>query len=110
VDVVAAAWVIASVVMVLFMIIAWRATGSFGRAWIATLIIGKLIAAIYWAVGIDRPVITLVFRNGARATVTAAEIIFLMFLSTLILSLLVVYGRILPDEIRRVMNPEGERS
>lgn len=104
-DSVAAAWIIASILMVAVLLYSWRMLHSFGKAFIAMLLVGKLIAAIYYIVGLDRPVTTLVFRNGARVTLTAAELVFLSFLFTLIGAIaIVVYGRILPKEIREVMH------
>ena len=103
-DSLSVAWVIAGILMVAVLLYGWGKVG-FGRAFIAMLLVGKLIAAIYYIVGLDRPVMTLVFRNGARVTLTAAELVFLSFLFTLIGTIMVVvYGRILPKEIREVMH------
>ena len=106
-DSVSQAWLLASVLLIIVLLYSWRMLRSFGKAWIATLIVGKLIAGIYYIVGLDKPWIVLIFRNGKTVTITVAEAIFLAFLVTLIGTILiVVYGRILPEEIRKALSPE----
>ena len=97
------AWVTGSVMMIAVLLFGWRQTGSFSSGFIAMLVVGKVIAAVYYVLGIDKPLFTLVFRNGARVTITAAELIFIMLLLTLLSTLAVAYLKILPEEVRRVM-------
>ena len=104
---VALAWVAASIILVIFLMFSWKMLGSFGRAWIATLLVGKMIAGIFYVAGVDRPVIALVFRNGYIINITAAELMFLMFLLTLLVTIMiVVYGELLPQELRRALTVE----
>lgn len=105
-DNVSLAWVVASILMVAVLLYGWGRVG-FGRAFIAMLLVGKVIAATYYFAGLDRAEYVLVFRNGYTITITIAETIFLAFLLTLVGALIVVvYGRILPRELREVMRVE----
>ena len=107
-DQVSMAWMLASILLVMVLLYSWRMLRSFGRAWITMLLVGKLVAGIYYLVGLDRPLLYLYFRNGARLTITVAEAVFLTFLLTLAGTIMVVvYGKILPEEIRKALNPEG---
>lgn len=105
-DSVSLAWIIASIILVIVLLYSWRMLKSFGKAWIATLLIGKFMAGIYYFSGLDRPWVVLKFRNGKIITVTVAEAIFLTFLLTLLATIVVVYGKILPEELRRALSPE----
>ena len=107
-DQVSMAWMLASILLIIVLLYSWRMLHSFGRAWITMLLVGKLIAGIYYLTGLDRPWVVLFFRNGVRLTITVAEAVFLTFLLTLAGTIIVVvYGKILPDEIRNALNPEG---
>ena len=102
------AWITALIMLILVLFYAWKQLGSFGKAWITMLLVGKLIAGVYYIVGLDAPWIILRFRNGVTVTITIAEAVFLTFLLTLATTIMiVVYGRILPREIREALSPEG---
>ena len=106
-DAVSLAWIIASIILIIVLLYSWWMLRSFGKAWIATLLVGKFIAGIYYFAGLDRPWVLLKFRNGKIITITVAEAIFLTFFLTLLATLIVVvYGRILPEELRRALSPE----
>lgn len=107
-DQVSMAWMLASILLIIVLLYSWRMLHSFGRAWITMLLVGKLIAGIYYLTGLDKPMLYLYFRNGVRLTITVAEAVFLTFLFTLIGTIMVVvYGKIIPEDIRKALNPDG---
>lgn len=108
-DVVSLAWILASVLLVAVFLQAWKMLRSFAKAFVAMLVIGKVVAAVFYLVGLDRPLFVVSFENGASFTVTAAEAVFLSFLLTLAGAVAVAfYGRLLPRELRRALTIEGE--
>jgi hypothetical protein len=101
------AWMIAAVLMTVVLLVSWKMTKSFFKAWLVMLLFGKVIAAIYYFTGLDRPVLTLEFVNRQNPevlrtiTFSAAQLIFLSFLATLLTSIIVVlYTDLLPRELR----------
>ncbi len=106
-DEVSIAWITASVVLAVVLLVAWKMTRSFFKAWLVMLLVGKVLAAIYYFAGLDRTVfiINLVNRQNPEITrivhVTAAELLFISFLLTLVSSIVIVlYTDLLPRELR----------
>lgn len=87
---------IASIILIVLMvqvfIIIYLKTKSLFKAWIFALIIGKAIVVVFWAFGIEHPLGTLYIYNKRSNEVisfeiTSSHVIFLAFLSSLIISL-----------------------
>jgi len=93
--------------LVTILIASWYKTNSLWKAWIITLVTGKVVTALFWAFGLDRPLFTisLVSRRTGQVikafTISACELTFLSFLITLIGTLSWPYFiRYLPYEFR----------
>ena len=94
--------------MVVVLLLAWKWFNSLRVAFIVMLIIGKVWTGVLWAFGIDRPLFNLIIYNKLKGTsttltITADQMVFLSFLSTLVFTLTWPYiVNYLPEPIRRV--------
>ena len=79
-----AAWLIALASMSLLMLLMFWKTGKFRQGLLVSLLWGKLLAGVYYLLGVDVPLYYIYYVKNGRilheATVTAAEVIFLSFL------------------------------
>ena len=96
-----------SALLVAILCFAWHKTNSLWKAWIITLITGKVVTVLFWAFGLDRPLFTiyLISRKTGYTinsfTITACELTLISFLITLIATLSWPYiMRLLPSEVR----------
>jgi len=99
--------VIMAILLVALLCFAWHKTNSLWKAWIITLITGKVVTVLFWAFGLDRPLFTisLISRKTGYViksfTITACGITFISFLITLIATLSWPYiMKVLPREIK----------
>ena len=81
-----AAWVAGLITMALVLLYVYHRTGDLRRAFMASLLWGKILSGTYWLLGIDYTIAYLYYYTGGHITriaeVTAAKAIFASFLLT----------------------------
>ena len=85
------AWVIGLVTMLAVFIYFYHVKHSLRYAFIVSLLWGKVLAGVYWVLGLDYPLRTIyIYRDGLLyklGTLTANELIILLFLSSNLLAI-----------------------
>ena len=85
------AWTIGLLSMLAVFIYFYHAKHGLRYAFIVSLLWGKVLAGVYWVLGLDYPLRTIyIYRDGALyklGTLTANEVIILLFLSSNLLAI-----------------------
>jgi len=92
--------------MVMVLVVSWKWFGSFRKAFLVMLLVGKIWAGILWAYGIDKPLFNIIIYNKVKETsttitITADQFIFLSFLGTFMVTVFYPYIEpYIPSKIR----------
>ncbi len=79
-----AAWIVALASMSILLLLTYWKMGKFRQGLLISLLWGKLLAGVYYILGVDVPLYYIYYVKNGRilheTTITAAEVIFFSFL------------------------------